>query len=209
MKLRSLSLTVLAMGLFAATRADATVEALLDYTIVYAQPQTGDLCLRTMPMRAEIGIPPASLMRGVFAPVQIFNENGRPTPYVNINVVAQDAGLVPTYEADAFESDGTLVYRMTLDVSELSARNGTTVAGRQKTIERAKLGLIAMAKSLEGIAEDGRYKLYLTFRGLPSQARLAGTPLYATTMYPYTSGSPLLAQYQAELIDVQGTCRQR
>ena len=187
-------------------KAHATVEAILDYTIVYEEPQSGDFCYRSLPMRAEIGIPPASVMRAVFSPVRIFNENGLPSQYININAVGEAPLMVANYESDVFEADGTLVYRMNVDVTELSRRNGTTRAGRLETIKRAKLGLLAMSKSLEALM-GGKYKLFLTFRGLPAQGDLGGTPLYATTSFPYTGGSPLLRAYQAEYINAGGSCR--
>ncbi len=53
----------------------------------------------------------------------------------------------------------------------------------------------------------GRYRLRVTFVGLPPQTGLPGARLHAATAYPYTASSSLLSAYEAELIDVGGTCR--
>lgn len=195
---------------FAATfapRADATIDAILDYTIAVEHPQTGDLCFRTLPMHASIGIPPASLMMGVFSPALAFNQTGVPAGHVDINVVTKSgAAPVATYVSDAIDANGVVSYEMRVDVTPVAQKNGATAAGRARTIANAKVALLSMAESLDKLS-GGKYKLRVTFVGLPSQAGLSGTPLNATTSFPYSAGSPLLAKYAAELIDVGGSCR--
>jgi hypothetical protein len=196
-----------ALAALFAPPAGATVDAILDYTIVYEHPQSGDLCYRSLPMQAELGIPPASVMQAVFAPTRVFNQNGLPAPYVDINVVTKaGAGPIATYVSDAIDSAGVVSYEMRVDVTPVAQRNGTTPVGRARTIANAKVALLSMARSLHELS-NGRYKLRVTFAGLPSQQGLAGTPLNATTAFPYGAGSPLLAKYEAELIDVGGSCR--
>jgi MYXO-CTERM domain-containing protein len=55
-----------------------------------------------------------------------------------------------------------------------------------------------VARNLDGYQEP--YRLFLSFEGLPSQSGLTGTRLNATTSWPYTAASSLLAAYEAELI---------
>ena len=196
---------LLAAALLAVPAASrATIDALLDYTIIYQQLQTSDRCAMRMPMLASIGIPPASAMKAVFAPTKVFNDRLTSTTYSNINLAATSPAMVASYVSDGY-SGSTLIYSMTVDVTALSVANGTTVTGRQKTVTAAKLALLAMAYTLDDMSE-GNYRLTVRFVGLPSQWGLSGTKLYATTTYPYTSSSPLLSAYGDELINRDGTC---
>jgi hypothetical protein len=203
--MRHVRLFVALMVLAAAAPARATVDALLDYQVPYQHLQTDDVCFLHQTMWAEIGIPPASLMRAVFAPNQIFNETGLPTPYVNINLAATHPAMVASYVSDSYAGN-VLTYEMSLDVTKLEAANGSTVAGRSATVKSAKLALLAVARSVAGLAGAGSWKLRVTFVGLPSQTGLTGTKLYATTQYAYGPGSPLLTAYEQELINVGGSC---
>jgi hypothetical protein len=182
----------------------ATVDGMLDYTVIYEEIQTGDRCLMRLPMLASLGIPPASAMKAVFAPTKVFNDRISSATYSNINLVATSPAMTATYLRDDF-SGRTLTYAMTVNVSALAAANGSSTAGRQRTVTAAKLALLAMAYTLDDLSR-GSYRLTVQFVGLPAQNGLAGTKLYATTTYPYTSGSTLLSAYGAELINVGGTC---
>jgi hypothetical protein len=188
-----------------AAPAGATVDALLDYQVPYQHLQTDDVCFLHQTMWAEIGIPPASLMRAVLAPNQIFNETGLPTPYVNINLAATQPAMAAAYVSDSFAGN-ILTYEMSLDVTKLAAANGSTVAGRSATVKSAKLALLALSRSLAGLAGAAGWRLRVTFVGLPSQTGVSGTKLYATTQYAYGPGSPLLAAYEQELVNVGGSC---
>ncbi len=199
-------LTALIASVTVAAPADATVDAILDYTIVYQEPQSDDFCYRTMPMHAELGIPGGSVMMAVFAPVQIFNQSGMPSRYVDINLVSTQPPMVPTYVSDSIDANGTMNYAMKVDVTALSKANGTTSAGRLKTVRAAKLGLLSMARSMNKLS-GGKYRLKVTFVGLPSQTGLPGVVLPAATTWPYTSTSPLLATLEKEWINTGGSCR--
>jgi len=201
-----LTFFALLAGVFAFTpTANATVDAILDYTIVYQEPQSDDYCFRKMPMHAELGIPGGSLMQAVFAPSQAYNQTGIPTQYVNINLVATNPPMVPSYVSDSIDADGTMNYAMKVNVTALSQKNGTSATGRLATIRAAKLGLLAMARSLSDLS-GGKFRLKVTFVGLPSQSGLAGTTLPASTTWPYTASSPLLSKLQSEWINTGGSC---
>lgn len=202
--MRHVRLFVALVTLAAAAPARATVDALLDYQVPYAHLQTDDVCFLHQTMWADIGIPAASLMRAVFAPNQIFNESGLPTKYVSINLAATNPAMTATYVSDDF-AGGIVTYEMKVDVTKLAAANGSTAGGRAATVKAAKLALLAMSRSMAPLGSSG-WRLRVTFVGLPSQTDLAGTKLYATTQYAYGAGSPLLAAYEKELINVGGTC---
>jgi hypothetical protein len=153
-------------------------------------------------MWARFGIPAASAMKGILKPVYVYKE---PTDsFVNVNVLSTTPAMVATYTWDGMVN-GVYEYRMTLNVTALKTANGTTVAGRAATIRAAKLQLLAMARTMADLT-GGLYRLRVTFVGLPSQAGLAGTFLYASTTSPYTASSALLAAYDNELVDLNGSC---
>lgn len=190
----------------APSTSHATVDSFLAYDVPYQHLQTDDVCFMPQVMWAEIGIPQGSMMRGAFAPTQTFAEAPSPR-YVNINLLATVPAMVPTYGSDSIDRYGRYLYTMTLDVTALSAANGATLAGRTQTIRQAKLALVTMAHNMEQLSGGAtRYQLWVRFVGLPSQSGLLGKRLYASTTYPYNGYSLLLQGYQAELINVEGTC---
>lgn len=185
----------------------ATVDAIIDYTIIYQQLQTDDLCAMRLPALAALGVPQASAMKAVFSPTRLFNDRATSTTYSNINLVMTNPPMIPAYVSDGF-SGATMEYAMTINVAMLSSANGDTLEGRRRTVTSAKLALLAMAYTLDDMSQ-GNFRLTVRFLGLPSQAGLRGTRLYATTTYPYSSASPLLAAYGSELLNVNGTCPAR
>lgn len=185
--------------------AQATVEGFIDYTVPYYHPQTGDICLRSVPMLAEFGVPQHSLMRGTLAPTKVFAE--APTPrHININLVATEPAMVGSYVGDWVNEKGEYAYSMKLDVTALAESNGTSVTGRAATILAAKLFLIAMSQNMQSLSPS-QWWLRVEFIGLPSQAGLPGTKLHAKTHWAYGPLSPLLAAYREELINLEGSCR--
>ena len=201
---RLVAAVVLAGALLLATArpATATVDAFLPYVVPYHHLQTDDVCLAPQTMWAALGIPPASQMEALLAPVLVYRQGGE---HVDINLLSQAGGMTATYVGDRVEGS-VLVYDMVLDVSALARARGATVAGRRATVEAAKLYLVSLAASLEAIS-PGAWRLSLRVTGLPSQAGLPGTALPARTSWPYTATSPLLAGLRRELISVGGTCR--
>jgi hypothetical protein len=185
--------------------AHATVDAFMELNVPYRELQTDDVCFMKSKMWAVIGIPQGSVMNGAFRPVYVFQDQNRTAfPYVNVNVLATTPALVPSYVSDSWA--GTVVeYRMKLDVTKYAVANGTTLAGRTKTITTAKLAVLAMARNLARMGSA--YRLWITFVGLPSQTGIVGTKLYATTSSAYTASSTLLAAYERELVNRSRSCR--
>lgn len=195
------------LGLAGSMPGFATVDALIDYTIVHRQLQTDDACYKALPMWAEIGIPAASQMTGTMAPTRIFKQTSLGASYVDINEISRTAGLKAEYVNYTFdEQSGVYTYSMRLDVSGHPAINDVSAKARQAIVDQAKFVLLAMNKNLAQYY-PGKYRLWFTVEGLPSQAGLNGTPLPAKTQYPYTSQSPLRIAFEKELINVGGSCR--
>jgi hypothetical protein len=206
-------------ALFAPRGAEATVDALLETNIVYRHPQVEKYCYLQVPVSAELGIPAVALIQGSLAP-SFAPRFASPRPpewelpnivtvggqeYESINALAHGAALAFTYAQDSFANSGTLELRGELDVSAVAAENGTSVAGRQATIDKAKLALLVIAKDLKdsNAYAGGKYRLYLSFKGLPSQEGLQGSRVYEKTSAPYSGGSPVLLGYEKELIDAR------
>jgi len=202
---RVIACAALSASLFALP-AHATVDAFMELNVPYREMQTSDLCFMKAKMWAVIGIPPGSVMNGTFRPVYVFQEqNTTAMPFVNINVLATTPALAASYVSDRWV--GTLLeYRMKLDLTKYSAANGSTAAGRAKTVTAAKLAIIAMNRSMARISRAG-YRLWIQLVGLPSQTGLAGTVAHATTTSPYTTTSPLLLAYERELLNLSRSCR--
>jgi hypothetical protein len=199
---RLVAIALLAVLVAVVGPAHATVDGYLTITTPYSHLETGDVCFMKSKMWAVFGIPAASAMQGILKPVYVYKQNT--DSFVNVNLAATTPAMVGTYNWDGMVN-GVYEYRMTLNVTALRTAKGTTVTGRTATIHAAKLALLSMARSLSDIT-DGRYRLRVTFVGLPSQSGLAGTYLYSSTTSPYTGGSPLLAAYEAELVNQNGSC---
>jgi len=203
------SLYVVVVGLTAlfttlTVPAQATVEGYILYNVPYQHLQADDVCFMRLPLYTSFGIPTASVTLASLTPTAILKDF--PTrSYVNVNLAAPTKLMVHTYVSDAVTANNVWEYTMKLNVSALSVANGTTTAGRSATLKAAKLALLAIARNMDNIS-DGNYRLKVTFTGLPSQNALPGTRLNATTVFAYTSTSPLLIAYDRELIDVEGSC---
>jgi hypothetical protein len=195
--------TLLGLALFSVP-AQATVDGFIEYHVPYFHPQTEDICLMKQTMFTSFGVPEASQMHGTLAQTRIFADQPAPR-YLNINLAGTSPAMVGTYVTDAVTDTGVFEYSMRLDLGALAAANGAGREGRAATVKAAKLFLIAMAANMASISY-GSYRLRVQLIGLPSQQDLPGTPLYATTLYAYSAGSPLLAAYRRELLNVEGSC---
>ncbi len=194
-----------------AAPAHATVDAMIPAIVIAKNVQTEGYCYLKVPMAAEVGIPVGEMIAATLSPHWALRNRStaggfaelttiRGKSYVNLNEIAVGTPLKHTYLLDEYKGT-TFIYRAELDASDLAAKNGTTLAGRRATILKTKLALLAIAKDMALVAGAGNpWQLHLTIKGLPSQSGLTGTPLYATTSWPYTAGSSLLAKYAAELI---------
>jgi hypothetical protein len=200
------ALVALATLTLGARPANATVDAVLRYTVPYQHLSTDDVCLMRLPVLARFGIPAAALTEASLTATRVLQQFPS-RHYANVNLAAPGKKLVHTYVSDRITTNGVWEYAMKLDVTRLATAGGTSIAGRTRTIRTAKLALIAIAKNLED-ASQGSYQLTLTFTGLPSQAGLPGTELHATTLDAYSVDHPLLNAYISELIDVEGSCPQ-
>lgn len=190
-----------------ATPSGATVTSLYDQVIVVADPQSADLCYRTVPVLGDFGIASGVMMQATFSPYRVPHVPAGEPPYVDINAVATSPPMVPSYVDDDFDgATKTHMLRMKLDVSELAASAGASEEGRRRVVQAAKLGLLAMAENMRRLS-SGRYRLWVEIEGLPDQADLPGKPLHAKTKRPYSASSPLLAAYSTELINRHGSCR--
>jgi len=208
MKTSQMIVTLALAGMGSVEPAWATVDGFVRTTIITQDPQTEGYCYHPITTAAEVGIGLEAQTEGTLAPTFVYRNRpyagpfaeltliaGR--PYVNINEISLGAPIEHTYIEDRYVN-GVIEYEIALDTTALAAHNGSTLAGREKTIRQAKLALLAIARNLEGYPEP--YRLFATFQGLPSQTGLSGTLLHATTHWPYTASSPLLAAYEAELI---------
>lgn len=189
----------------------ATVDAVIPYTIAYEQVQTGDICLGRMPMQAVLGIPVASAAKATFSPAYMFVESmGEPTSSSeNINLLGTNPGIAATFLNDEWdEAKKTIYAKIEIDVGGISKAD-RSVAGRQKTINTAKLAILALANNMKLSLfkpDYVYYKLDVVVKNLPSQDGLSGTKVYETTKYPYTESSSLLRQYRKDVLNRENGC---
>ena len=186
--------------------ANATVSEYTEFFIPYERAQSGYVCLDKQIMEAEFGIPLASLMEGIFSETKTLHQMlGGTSTYKNINLLVNGATKIPyTYNFDRYTSSGKWDYSFTLDMAAFNSLNGSTVAGRQKTKNTAKLALIAMIKTAEVTHGAGNFRLWVKFNNLPSQAGLSGSIVHSSGVdwptWPYTSSSGVYNTYRTEMI---------
>jgi hypothetical protein len=141
----------------------ATVDAYIDYTVVYKEIQTDDYCYRSLPMWAEIGIPTASQMTALVTPTKILKLNSLGSSYIDINEVTKVPGIEAEYGNDTFdEATGVYTYTMKLNLKKHAWAGNSSVAARQTIVNQAKFALLAMNKNLAKVY-PGKYKLWFTF----------------------------------------------
>ncbi len=204
--MRALVRLAAALVLLAAAPAHATVDVLLDINVPYQHLQSEDVCFARTPMWAQVGIPAGSAIEGSLKPWLVYRQSFTPagSGAVNLNLLAEGPAIGFTWVSDAYVGT-TYEVTLKLDVTALSTSNGTTVAGRTKTIRAAKLALLAVVRDIDDLTVGG-WRVRVTFVGLPSQTGLTGTKLYATTSSPYSAASALLTAYAKELINRSGSC---
>jgi uncharacterized protein (TIGR03382 family) len=201
--------------LAAASGAHATVDGIFSANIIYQDPEEEGYCYAKVPVYGEVGIPPAILAEASLSPSYALLSVSWPEgwterkvidgrSYIDVNAIARGAGIKHNYIFDYVTTSGSngdvLEYEAELDVTDLAAENGTDIDGRRKTITQAKLALLALAKNLKELSPSGLYRLDVSFKGLPDQSGLGGEPVYASSVWPYTGASPVLAAYENELI---------
>ena len=199
--MRRLKTTILALSFLTSYSAKATVSALSDVVIPYKTIQSDEICLMKQKMIAEFGIPLGSLMEGILEENQVRQQIlGGGSFFTNINLLAEGTKISSTYISDNYTADEIWEYEFALDFAAVAALNGPSVAGRQKTIDRAKLAVISILNTAELTFGARKFRITLNLNNLPSQAGLTGNTVFPTTSFHYTSSSPVLAGYEAELL---------
>lgn len=188
--------------LCAATFAEATVSVYTGFYIPYERYQGAYTCLNRELMRAEFGIPLASMMSGIFAATKTIHQQGDwQNTYENINLLYKpDAPITWNLNFDKSYPNGVTDYSFTLDLAALSTVNGSSTEGRQKTINTAKLAIISIVKTAEVVHRAGKFRLWIQWNNLPSGSGLTGAPVLVSNNWPFTSSSSLYQTYRNEMI---------
>lgn len=193
---------------FQALPARATSDAIYKQIIVSQDPQSGDFCLTKMPIWGVFGDAAWLALRGVFTPYNVpyLTGSGVVGLVKNINVTATQPELNTSLGALESTSYSVYEYGGEVDVSAYVRSRQGDASSLQTAVNTIKLALVAMAKNLDAVS-DGKFRLTVTFIGLPSQQGLVGTPLYAKTNSPYSKASPLLKAYEKELLNQTDSCK--
>ena len=192
--------------LMGSSPAGATSSAYAEYYVPYERIQSQNICLSKQIMEAEFGIPLASILQGVFSETRTLRQaSSFPNRYENINLLANEEALIePVLAFDRYHNNGIVDYSFTLDMAAISAFNGVSSAGRQKTIDIAKLAVIATVKTAELTHKKNKFRVWIKFENLPSAAGLTGAAVYSGgndwPVWPYTSSSSVYLGYLVEMI---------
>ncbi|PWQ94494.1 hypothetical protein [Leucothrix arctica] len=206
MKLHIPQVALLISLLGASLPAHATSSAYADFYIPYKQVQSDYTCLNRQTMEAVFGIPLASIVKGVFAETRTYHQSMvGPGTYQNINLLANETTVLdPVLNFDRFNESEVFDYSFTLDLVALNTENGGSGAGRQKTIDTAKLAIIAIIKTAELTHKEGKFRVWINFENLPLANNLAGSVVHSGgtdwPSWPYTASSPVYQQYLSEAI---------
>lgn len=195
-----------ALALSSFSQAFATVDVFMKYSTIRESFHTSSKCFFDTHMWAEIGIPTDTVASALLDPTYVLRKPiGFAPRAMNINVLSTSSAKA-NYLFDNYNEETQVTHAgFELDLRQLATENGNSRAGRQKTIDFAKLYLLAFNRSLSLLMPD-KYKLSVSIIGLPSQVGLNGTTVYPTTHQPYTQGSPLLKAYEKEVINTDGGC---
>lgn len=185
--------------------AQATVSAYAEFYIPYQRIQSDYVCLDRQIMEAEYGIPLASMMAGVFSPTQTLQQSSAGNTYRNINLLsAGNTQIAWQLNFDRYHPNGIYDYSFTLDMGAFNALHGSSVAGRQKTRDLAKLAVVAIIKTAEVTHGAGKFRVWLRFNNLPSNSGLSGAPVFTGSAdwpgWPFTASSSLYRTYLSEVI---------
>lgn len=201
---------VLLLGLLGMSAvASATSGGYAKFYVVYHPPLTTYNCL--MQQSAEVVYDKllAQLVKGVFAETRTYSagEGVGDGTYHNVNVLANEATKITPvlnfYRVDA----GAEEFSFTIDLASLNTRNSESVEGRQKTIDKAKLSVIAILKTAELNYGKGKFRVWIKFQNLPSLAGLTGSTISAGGLdwpkMPYTSSSLVYQSYLNDMNNVE------
>ena len=200
--MKNLLLTALLLVL--STSSKATVSEFNHFFIPYERIQSNYICLNKQIMKAEFGIPLASMFEGIFSQTQTLNQvlSGNSTRF-NINLLVSGSTSV-TYNLnfDRQTSGGVTDYSFTLNMAAFNTLNGNSSAGQLKTIKTAKLSVISIIKTAELLHGTGNFRVWIKFNNLPPLAAANGVNAGATDWpaWPFTSSSPVYQAYKSQLI---------
>lgn len=190
--------------------AQATVSAYAEFYIPYQRLQSEYVCLNKQIMNAEFGIPLFSTLTGILNPSQtLVGIIGQPITYQNINLLVNGTTkITSSYIHDNYTSSNIVESKLSIDMAAFDALNSNTTAGRQKTINTAKLAIIAIIKTAESLHGSGNFRVWVKVDNLPSQTGLSGTPVLLMsntspstgTIWPYTSSSSVIQSYINDVI---------
>ncbi len=194
------------VAVFAQARtAQATVESLTNYHVVVERLQSEDLCLLKVPAYAEYGIPGVPEAELSAEPLMIPRRASAGPVTSQANAIATFGGAKVLFVDVTYDDDNIPTYTFTVDMLAAQTQNGNSLVGRTKTLKAAKLTLLALNENFVSVFPNS-YRFFAEFVNLPNQDDLAGTPLNATTMWPYTNSSEFITAYKAELLNLNGSC---
>lgn len=206
MKLQVPKIALLVSLSSASLSAHATSSTYADFYIPYKQIQSDYTCLNRQTMEAVFGIPLASIIKGIFSETRTYQQSmvGAGT-YKNINLLANETTVLdPVLNFDRFNNNGVYDYSFTINLVTLNTEHGGSGAGRQKTIDKAKLAIIAIIKTAELTHKRDKFRVWINFENLPPANNLAGSTVFEGgtdwPSWPYTSSSPVYQQYLKEMI---------
>ena len=193
-------LTLSLLGTALPATGHATATSLMDTFIITQHPQTGDYCFATVPLLTS-GLPYQSVTLGSFRDGLAYDTDL--ATYVNVNKVVTSPPMVAS-STRFDDSSPTVELDVTVDLTALTSAHQTAGIPASATRDRAKLGLLAMARNL-GAVTNQDYALAVTFIGLPTAPLAAGERPLADT-WTYSRTSPRLRGYFAEVMNQTGSC---
>ncbi len=169
------------------------------YSVFSTQPNSmKKYCLTRALIFDGISTSAITRMDPVVSPYNVPSVGTVPTTY-NLNLISRP-DMVYSYTVpsmDNYSVTGVHEPSLTIDVSAMPR---ATASQRVELLTHVKLALLAITESLYT-----PYRAVITIVGLPSQAGISSSSfglVYATTNWPYTASSPLIAGYKAELLNV-------
>lgn len=172
-----------------------------DYTYNIFNSQTNYMkkyCLTRALYFDGISTSAVTRLQPVLSPYNIPSVGTIPLTY-NMNLISRP-DMVYNYTVssiDNYSSTGVHEPSLTIDVSAMPR---ATADQRLELLTHVKLALLAITESLYT-----PYRAVISVVGLPSQvviARPGFSLVHATTNWPYSASSPVIARYKNELLDV-------
>lgn len=169
-----------------------------DYTYSIFNTQTNPMkkyCIAKALIFDGISTSAITRLNAVLSPYNIPSVGTIPVVY-NLNLVSRP-DMVYNYTVPSIDNYNGVVHEPSLTI-DVSAMPRATVSQRLELLTHVKLAMLAITETLYT-----PYRVAITVAGLPSQvgiARSSFRTVHATTNWPYSASSPLLASYKAELL---------